>query len=122
MGWFSRKTDRTDKRPKGGKPSKEQQEMDRLLAKLDGRLVKYVVRRTVNAAGSPEEIVLGKEGRIMAPGGFVAVSCGDRDVFRSEAGRVQCSELMSLEGAVLSGFNTILGQEDTVVAYYKYYR
>ena len=116
MGWFSRKTDKTDKRPKGGKPSKEQQEMDRLLAKLDGRLVKYVVR------GSPEEIVLGKEGRIMAPGGFVAVSCGDRDVFRSEAGQVQCSELMSLEGAVLSGFNTILGQEDTVVAYYKYYR
>lgn len=93
-----------------------------LLARIDGKLIRYVTRRETDENGSPRETVLGKEGRIHVLADRVAVSCNGQEVFSCAADGVKCGELMSLEGVVFTGFNTLLGQMDTVVAYYKYYR
>lgn len=93
-----------------------------LLSRIDGRLVRYVTRRGTDEDGNPTETVLGKEGRITVQHGMAAVSCDGREVFRCDVEEVKCGELMSLEGAVFTGVNALSGQEDTVVAYYKYYR
>lgn len=110
MGLFSRKN------------RKEDNEQAALLAKLDGRLVKYVTRRELNEAGSPVETILGKEGRIHTLHGEIIVRCGTTEVFRCAAEGASCGELLSLEGVVLKGVHPETGKPDTVVAYYKYYR
>lgn len=93
-----------------------------LQAKLDGRLVRYVTRREPDENGNTVETVLGKDGRICATNGYVAVIAGGKEVFRCDAADASMSELMSLEGAVVKGPNSVNGKDDTVVAYYKYYR
>ena len=109
MGLFSRKKDR-----------KLQND---LLSRLDGRELHYVVRRYLKEDGSTAEQVLGKGGRIMAPGDFVAVTAGEKQVFLChQPETVSCGELMALNGVLIKGYNTLLEQEDTLVAYYAYYR
>lgn len=109
MGLFSRKKDR-----------KMQSD---LLTRLDGRELHYVVRRLTKDDGSTAEQVLGKGGRIMAPGDYVAVTAGQTEVFRCETPEtVSCGELMALNGVLIKGYNILLEKEDTLVAYYAYYR
>mgnify|MGYP000017957307 CR=1 FL=1 len=110
MGLFGRKKAKT-----GGGGAE-------LLAKIDGRLVRYVTRRGVDENGSPTETVLGKEGRIMTQNGRIVVMSGGREVFRCAAEEASCGELMSLEGVVFTGPNELSGKRESVVAYYKYYR
>lgn len=110
MGLFSRKNKKTLETDPA------------LLAKLDGKLIRYVTRRGMDEKGNPTETVLGKEGRIAFHQETIAVSCGGTDVFRCPLEVAKCGELMSLEGVVISGPNELTGGPDTVVAYYKYYR
>lgn len=110
MGLFSRKK------------SKAADTNTALLARIDGRLIRYVTRRDTDENGSPRETVLGKEGRIHVQPDYVAVSSNGKEVFRCTPEDVKCGELMSLEGVVFTGINQLTGQMDTVVAYYKYYR
>lgn len=93
-----------------------------VLKKLDGRQVKYVTRRSINAQGSPEEQILGKDGRITALKTDISVLVGVEEVYRSPIAETQCSELLSGDGVVVKGYNHLTGQDDTLVAYYKYYR
>ncbi len=112
MGFFSHR-----------KEKKERALIDALWARLDGKELQYVVRRTMNADGSPAEQVLGKGGRIMAPGDFISVYAGGVEVFRSDTpSTVSCGELMALNGVLIQGFNLLTNGDDSLVAYYSYYR
>jgi len=107
MAWFRKKID---------------DDYKQVLKKLDGRQVKYVTRRILNEQGSPEELILGKEGRVTALETDISVLVGVEEVYRAPIVDTQCSELLSGDGVVVKGQNHITGQQDTLVAYYKYYR
>ena len=92
------------------------------LERIHGRAVRYVARREEDAEGNVVENVLGKEGRINVNDDDLVVMCNGHEVFRCPVKDASCSELMSLDGTVIKGVNAYTGREDTVVAYYKYYR
>lgn len=104
MGFFSRR--------------REQAAQSELQQKLDGRAIRYAARRTLDKNGSPVEIILGKNGAINAKNGVIIVMCNAKEVFRCDAETAECSELMSLNGAVIKGINAATGEPETVVAYY----
>lgn len=107
MGLFSR-----------NKEKKERAAIDALWAKLDGKELHYVVRRSESG-----EQVLGKGGRIMAPGGHIRIMAGEKEVFfNPDPSTVTAGELMALNGVLIKGYNTLLEKNDTIVAYYAYYR
>ena len=112
MGPFSRR-----------KYKKERSMIEQLMARLDGKELQYVVRRSVKADGSPLEEVLGKGGRIMAPGDFVAVYAGQKQVFINHTpATVTFGELMALNGVRIEGHNELTDKDDVLLAYYSYYR
>ncbi len=108
MSWFGKR--------------KAEKAREELFARLCEKPIKYVARRLVNAAGATEEIVLGKGGRLSRGNGFFMVDTGAGEVFRCADDTVRCAELLSRDGAVVQGVNSHTGEEDTVVAYYVYYR
>ena len=104
MGFFSRR--------------REQAAETELQQKLNGRAIRYAARRTMDENGSPVEIILGKNGAINVKNGEIVVMCNAKEVFRCAMDTAECSELMSLNGAVIKGVNSVTGEADTVVAYY----
>ena len=108
MGWFGRR-----------KALKEREE---LFDRVCGKAIKYVARRQMRADGSTEEIVLGKGGRVSHGNGCFMVDTTAGEVFRCDEDTVRCAELLSRDGVVVQGVNTHTNAEDTVVAYYVYYR
>lgn len=104
MGLFSRKKKRTDS----------------VAERLDGRELQYAVRRYMDGDGNPQEDGLGRGGRIDTANGHVIITCGDKEVFvNGDVTAVTCGELMSLGGAIFTGYNEVIGKEDTVIAYYQ---
>ena len=93
-----------------------------LLAKIDGRIIRYVTCRGIDENGNPMETVLGKEGRINTLHDRIVISCSGTEVFRCDTALAKCGELMSVEGVVVTGPNQVTGRTESVVAYYKYYR
>ena len=93
----------------------------RLITRLDGKGVRYVVRRELDEQGSPVETVLGKTGRINTKDGKIVIICDGAEVFRCSQEGAQCGELLSLGGVVIQCIGPD-GGPDTVVAYYTYYR
>ena len=93
-----------------------------LLARMDGKEVKYVTRRELDESGSPVESVIGKEGRLNTQNDRIVVVCNGTEVFRCPVEGAKCGELLSLEGVVIQGVNAYTGAPDTIVAYYQYYR
>ncbi len=108
MGWFGKR--------------KAERERNALFSRLCEKPIKYVARRVLRADGTTEEIVLGKGGRLSHGNGFFMVDTGAGEVFRSAEDAVRCAELLSRDGVVVQGVNTHTEAEDTVVAYYVYYR
>lgn len=104
MGFFSRR--------------REQAAATELEQKLNGRAIRYAARRTIDENGSPVEVILGKNGAINVKNGEIVVMCNAKEVFRCAQETAECSELMSLNGAVIQGINAVTGEPDTVVAYY----
>ncbi len=93
---------------------------DSVAARLDGIELLCVARRYMDSDGNQQEEGLGKGGRINTANGHVIITCGDRDVFvNPDSTTVTCGELMSLGGAIFTGYNTITNQEDTIITYYK---
>lgn len=112
MGFFSSR-----------RQQKERRQQTARLQKLDGRELQYVVRRAIAADGSPAETVLGKGGRLIAVSDHVSVIAGGEEVFRNDdPATVSCGELLALNGVMIKGYNALYGQEDTLIAYYSYYR
>lgn len=101
---------------------KAQRERQELLGRLCEKAIKYVARRQVGPDGSAEEIVLGKGGRISRRNGTLMVDTGAGEVFRCPEEEASWAELLSRDGAVIKGVNAHTGSEDTVVAYYVYFR
>lgn len=105
MGLFNRKK-KTDSMP------------EEALRALDGRELKYVIRREQDENGSPRETVLGKGGRFMVLPDRVIVMAGGREVFNAPLDTVKSGELMSLDGVVISGEDAVSGRFAMVVGYY----
>ncbi len=101
---------------------KAKKEREALFSRICEKAIKYVARRQVRADGSTEENVLGKGGRVSHGNGFFMVDTAAGEVFRCAEEAVRCAELLSRDGVVVQGFNLHTNAEDTVVAYYVYYR
>ena len=88
------------------------------LDRLDGRLLTYAVRR------DPEgESVIGKNGRICAATAQLELRFEDGSVpFACPVSTLEFGELMSHNGVLLTGDDTVTGRRVTVIAYYSYYR
>lgn len=101
---------------------KKKPKNDEVLAKMDGRQIKYVTRRVRDADGNPKEEILGKSGRVICIDGEIRVMCGTTDVFRCMAEDATCFILMSGNGMTVSGINTIDGVQMDIIVYFTYYR
>ncbi len=88
-----------------------------LLKTFDGREVKYVTRRK-----DGESVIVGKSGRIAVIGENIRIICGEKDVFSGSIDTTQYYMHLSGDGVTVSGFNTVIGEEDNISAFYKYYR
>ena len=87
--------------------------------KLDGRELTLLARRYMDENGSPQEEGLGRGGRINTANGHVILTNDKGEVFvNHDISTVQCGELMSLGGAIFTGYNELTGREDTIVVYY----
>lgn len=85
---------------------------------LDGKLITYAVRR--DPAG---EIVIGKDGRICATEKQVELRFSDGSVpFHCSVENMEYGDLLSRNGVIITGDDTVTGRRTSVVAYYKYYR
>ena len=86
-----------------------------MAKKLDKRAIKYCSERTENMG----ETIIGKNGMINLRDGELILLSSDQVVFRAKIEELKASELMSLEGVILSGKDLEHGgTERTVVAYY----
>ncbi len=100
--------------------SRKKKQTDSAMARVDGKELLLVTRRYTDDMGAQKEDGLGRGGRIDTANGHVIITCGEREVFvNPDAQAVQCAELMSLGGAIFTGYNTVTAQEDTIVAYYE---
>jgi hypothetical protein len=100
--------------------SRKKKLADSAAERIDGRELLYVVRRYMDDEGNQKEDGLGHGGRIDTANGHVIITCANKEVFvNSDVASVKCSELMSLGGAIFTGYNEVIGKDDTVVAYYQ---
>ncbi|MCL1808024.1 MAG: hypothetical protein FWG31_10035 [Oscillospiraceae bacterium] len=99
--------------------SKKKNPYDDALKHIDGQRLKYATERD---AATSRESVIGRRGSVnITRDGKLKVVCG-AEVFSADAATVKAALLMSLEGAVVSGFDESTGRERTVVLYFQYYR
>ena len=92
----------------------KQEQADR----MNGRHIKYVTERI-----NDQDIVIGHDGCLAVRNGELIVLSDGVEKFRVLIAEMTASELMSLEGIILTGPDlTRNGEEHTVIAYYKYYR
>lgn len=83
---------------------------------LDKRTVKYCSERQEGSFG---EVIIGKNGMINLRNGELILLSSDDVVFRTPICDLKASELMSLEGVILTGPDLEHGgAERTVIAYY----
>lgn len=102
-------------RPKNVNSKRFKQEMAK---HLDKRHIKYVTERKDDV-----DEIIGREGEILIKGDELIVYASTDIVFRAKIEELTAGELLSLEGAVLTGKDlTHGGEERTVIAYYKYWR
>ena len=89
------------------------------LRHIVGQRLKYAAERDPETS---VESVIGRRGSVsLTANGKLKVVCGT-EVFSADADSVRAAVLMSLEGAVLSGYDETAGRERTIVIYFQYYR
>ncbi len=89
-----------------------------MAEKIAGKHIKYVTERIDN-----EDIVIGREGSLCLRDGEMIVFASADILFRTPVDSLAASELMSLDGVILTGPDLEHGGElRTVIAYYLYYR
>ncbi len=85
---------------------------------LDGKLITYAVRREPTG-----EIVIGKDGRICVDEQNLELRFQNGSIpFSCAVCSVEYGDLMSRNGVLITGNDTVTGKKTTVAAYYKYYR
>lgn len=86
--------------------------------RMNGRHIKYVTERI-----NDQDIVIGHDGCLAVRDGELIVLSDGVEKFRVVIAEMTASELMSLEGIILSGPDLVNDRKErTVIAYYKYYR
>ena len=89
-----------------------------MAERMNGKHIKYVTEREDNT-----DIVIGHDGCLALRDGELIVLSDGVVKFRVKVAEMTASELMSLEGIILSGPDIEHGGVyRTVIAYYKYYR
>lgn len=89
----------------------------RLIARLNGKSLRYVTRRD---DGDYKETVIGKGGSLNIRNDEVIIVCDAGEVLKKPVAEVVMGELMSNDGATFE-FDGPEGRI-TIVAYYTYYR
>lgn len=88
-----------------------------MAARLDGKHIKYVTERK-----DDEDIVIGRDGALIVKGDEFLVFSSADVVFRCKVDQLRASELLSLEGAIITAPDIEHGGEErSVIAYYTYY-
>lgn len=108
-----------------GKQAKDEAVRREIIKKLDGRAIKYVTERVPKpgaADDSVEEIVIGRSGALIVKEGILIVFSDGNVLFRAATDTLKASELLSLEGVILTAPDL---EHDcrvrTLVAYYTYF-
>lgn len=98
-------------------PSSAKNRLER-AKRLDGKAIKYVTERIDGA-----DEVVGRSGAInIKDGELILLSSFDIE-FRCRLDELEASNLMSLDGVILTGHDLAHeGRLRTVIAYYSYYR
>lgn len=85
--------------------------------KLNGRAIKYVTERKEDV-----DLVIGHSGALIVKEDELIVFSDSDVVFRAKLDQLRSSELLSLEGVILTAPDIEHGGADrTVIAYYTYY-
>jgi hypothetical protein len=88
-----------------------------MARKLNGRTIKYVTERIDNT-----DIVIGHSGALIVRGDEFIVFSSSDIVFRAKVDELQASELLSLEGVILTAPDYEHGGvERKIIAYYTYF-
>ena len=100
------------------KPNPDSPAYRRAMAKkLNGRAVKYVTERLDNV-----DNVVGHSGALIVRDDEFMVFSSSDIVFRTKVDELRASELLSLEGVILTAPDYGRGGEErTIIAYYTYY-
>lgn len=106
MGWFRRGAKKSDSMA------------DEALRRWTAGCSNTRCRRETDENGSPIEVVLGKDGRLMVLEDRVIVMAGGKEAFSAPLETVKSGELMSLDGVVVSGRDDVTGTYATVVGFY----
>jgi hypothetical protein len=84
---------------------------------LDGRAIKFVIERI-----DGNDFGIGRDGALIVKDDELIVYSSADIVFRAKIDELKASELLSLEGVILTAADiTHGGRERTVIAYYTYY-
>ena len=89
-----------------------------MVERTDGKHIRYVTERTDNV-----ENIIGREGSLNVREDYLILMADGAILFRGHIPELKISEMLSLDGVIISGPDeTKDGAERTVIAYYKYYR
>lgn len=101
------------------KERKEKKDNEKRLLRINGREVKYVTTRDNITYG---EKIVGRYGIINIENDELTIICEDKIVFKHSIEGLLGSELMSLDGIILSYTDEKTGEYVEVIVYYKYHR
>lgn len=96
----------------------EKVQMENSARKLHGKEIRYVSKRD---SETYIETILGKNGMIDVKNDHLSIVCNEKVIFHHSIEGLMCSDLMSLDGVILSYIDEN-GEEVEVMVYYKYYR
>ena len=85
-----------------------------MAKKLHGMHIKYAEERFPDQ----DDVIIGREGALLVRGKEFMIFSSQHDVFRSKTDESDFSELMSLGGAVITGFDLLSGKERTIIVHY----
>ncbi|MGV8982975.1 hypothetical protein [Clostridium sp.] len=101
------------------KKRKEIKENEARLMRINDFEVRYVTTRDPYKYG---ESIIGKSCVININNGYFSITSGNEIIFTHSIEGLQCSELLSQEGVILSYVDDKTGEDVEVMAYYKYHR
>jgi hypothetical protein len=101
------------------KKLKLKRENEARLMRINNFEVRYITTRDTKLYG---ESIIGKNCVINIIDNKFNISCGNNIIFTHLLETLQCSELMSQNGIILSYVDDKTGEDIGVIAYYKYHR
>jgi hypothetical protein len=97
----------------------EKRSNEEKLRKLHGREIRYVSKRD---STTYVENVIGKNGEIVVTNDEFSLVCNNKIIFSSSIKNLCGSDMMSLDGMILTSYNNDIGADEKIIVYYKYYR